>query len=317
MNNLLKFLCLPLIAGFIFLSCKEAPTEIASETKTKKVLYVTHFPGNFHDFKEQEAFFQGYAKEAGWDVTVMKTDIGISYADLRKARKGTTPEDAAIREKYPRHKNYAELLELLKTKDFAKGYDVVVYNFCMAETADLEAAHNIMEQTRTNGVPAMLIHGAMHCFWPTYRNGTADIIPGNTGAAKTNQELVDKWTANNPDVPFPAWGDFTGIASSKHGDNTPITYSVAAKDHPSTQRITKDFVMNDTELYDNIYQVDGVVPLINGQQGESKAVAMWECPQGKSKVIGFTAGHATPDWTNENFKFLVIDGINYLIANPN
>jgi hypothetical protein len=45
-------------------------------------------------------------------------------------------------------------------------------------------------------------------------------------------------------------------------------------------------------------------------------VAMWECPQGISKVIGISAGHAMPDWTNENFKFLVIDGIDYLIANP-
>jgi hypothetical protein len=157
----------------------------------------------------------------------------------------------------------------------------------------------------------------MHSFWPSYRNGTAGIIPGNSGPAKTNQELVDKWTAEHPGVPFPAWGDFTGIASSRHGAHKPITYSVIAKDHPATKRITKDFVMLDTELYDNLYQVDGVVPLVNGVQGEMKAVAMWECPQGKSKVICITAGHAMPDWTNENFKFLVIDGIDYLIANPN
>ncbi len=321
MNNLLKILCLPLCAGFIFLSCKETSTVTAANadaaTKTKKVLYVTHYPGNFHDYKEQESFFQGYAKEAGWDVTVMKTDIGIGFADLRRARKGKTEADAAIRKKHPRHQNYAELLQLLKKKDFAKGYDVVVYNFCIAASDDLEAAHNIMEQTRTNGVPAMLIHCSMHCFWPTYRNGTAGIIPGNSGPAKTSQALVDKWTANHLDVPFPAWGDFTSIASSKHGPHTPITYSVVAKDHPATKRITKDFVMADTELYNNLYQVDGVIPLINGQQGEFKAVAMWECPQGKSKVIGISAGHAMPDWTNENFKFLVIDGIDYLIANPN
>jgi hypothetical protein len=315
MNNLLKILCLSVCAGFTFLSCKQTPTE--TEATTKKVLYVTHYPGNFHDYKQQESFFQEYAKEANWDVTVMKTDIGISYADLRKARKGKTAEDAAIREKHPRHQNYAELLKLLKQKDFAKGYDVVVYNFCIAASDDLEAAHNIMEQTRTNGVPAMLIHCSMHCFWPTYRNGTANIIPGNSGPAKTNQALVDQWTTAHPDVAFPAWGDFTGIASSKHGAHEPITYSVVAKDHPATKRITKDFVMQDTELYDNLYQVDGVIPLINGQQGEMKAVAMWECPQGKSKVIGISAGHAMPDWTNENFKFLVIDGINYLIAKPN
>jgi len=277
---------------------------------------VTHYPGNFHDYKEQAAFFQEYAKEASWEVTVMKTDLGIDYADLRKARKGTTPEDEAIREKYPRHHNYSGLLTLLKQKDFAKGYDAVVYNFCMAGASDLEAAHNIMEQTRTNGVPAMLIHCSMHSFWPTYRMGTPNIIPGNTGPAKTSQALVDQWTASHPGVTFPAWGDFTGIASSKHGAHTPITYTVVAKDHPATKRITKDFVMKDTELYDNLYQVDGVIPLVSGQQEETKAVAMWESPQGISKVIGISAGHAMPDWTNENFKFLVIDGINYLIENP-
>ena len=314
MKKLTKALCLSLCLCLFLPSCNRSVAKTAP--KTKKVLYVTHYPGNFHDYKEQESFFQDYAKEASWDVTVMKTDIGIEFADLRKARKGKTEEDAAIRKKHPRHQNYAELLEQLKKKDFAKGYDVVVYNFCIAESGDLEAAHNIIEQTRTNGVPAMLIHCAMHCFWPTYRDGEPNIIPGNTGPAKTNQTLVDSWTTKHPDVAFPAWGDFTGIASSKHGPHTPITYSVVAKDHPATKRITKDFVMKDTELYNNLYQVDGVVPLINGEQGEFKAVAMWECPQGKSKVIGISAGHAMPDWTNENFRFLVIDGINYLIDNP-
>ena len=91
---------------------------------------------------------------------------------------------------------------------------------------------------------------------------------------------------------------------------------MVTKDHPAAKRVTKDFVMEDTELYDNLYKVDGVIPIVSGQQGELKAVAMWECPQGISKVIGISAGHAMPDWTNENFKFLVIDGIDYLIANP-
>ncbi|MFP6854451.1 MAG: hypothetical protein VB980_01605, partial [Opitutales bacterium] len=71
-----------------------------------------------------------------------------------------------------------------------------------------------------------------------------------------------------------------------------------------------------TELYNNIYVLDGVVPLIEGSQGNAKAIVMWLCPQGKSQVMGLTVGHDVGDWATDEFRSLITDGVNYLIANP-
>jgi hypothetical protein len=297
MKKLIPLMSLLVLVLLTMPACQQASASIS--VKGKKVLYVTHFPGHYHDYVAQEKVVQAWAKEAGWDLTV----LSVTHKD-----KG----------------NYSELITKLKKKDYAKGYDAMIYNFCMADSSDLECAHNIMEQTRTNGVPAMLIHCAMHCFWPTYKSGRPNLIPGNKGPAKTSQALVDKWKKAHPGVAFPVWGDFTSIASTRHGAHTPVKMTVADKNHPATQRVLKAFTMQNTELYNNVYLVDGVKALVNGEQTVTrnkktstfKAIAMWECPQGKSKIIGISLGHATPDWSNIGFKHLVVDGVNYLIRNP-
>ncbi|MDA0766594.1 MAG: ThuA domain-containing protein [Verrucomicrobia bacterium] len=247
-----------------------------------KVLYVTHEPGTFHKYTPQMAIFKEIGEKAGWEVTVM-----------------TGEHEAQI--------------EKLRTKDFAKGYDAVVYNFCFAGSRDLEAAANIMEQTRVNGVPALLIHCAMHCWWDTYRNGAAGAIGADyKGEAKAKPELVEEWNKTHPDKGFPAWGDFTGVASARHGAKKPITMSIITKDHPITKRFPDGFTTGNTELYNNIYMVEGVVPLIKGVQGEDEAVVVWTCPQGKSQVMGLSTGHDVGDWKAEPFQNLIIDGINHL-----
>ena len=266
-------------AIFVLLVLVAATTAFAQ----KKILYVTHEPGRWHKYTPQKEIFQKIGEKAKWEVTVKTGSMNDQIAWLR-------------------------------TKDFGKGFDAIVYNFCFAASKDLEACHNLMAQTRENGVPAMLIHCSMHSWWVTYKRGK-DPIPDYKGKAKSSKAEIDKWKKDNPDKPYPVWGDFTGVASTGHGPKKPITFK-KLKEHPSTKRLKDGFTTKNTELYNNFYVNDDVTPLVEGIQGKSKAIIMWEVPQGKSKVLGLTVGHDMTDWQFEEFHNLIIDGVNYLSENP-
>jgi hypothetical protein len=251
----------------------------------KKVLYFTHEPGRWHKYTTQKKIFEQIAKKADWEVTVMS---GEHEAQIKK----------------------------LRTPDFGKGYDAIVYNFCFAKSRDLEAQANLVAQTREHGVPALLIHCAMHSWWPSYKDGKPGAIgPDYKGKAKGDPKLVAEWRKKHGKKPFPAWGDFTGVASGRHGPKQPIVMQRVG-DHAATKSISKGYTTGNTELYNNIYVLDEVVPLIEGKQGNAKAIVMWLCPQGKSQVMGLTVGHDVGDWATDEFRSLITDGVNYLIANP-
>ena len=251
----------------------------------KKVLYFTHEPGRWHKYSAQLEIFRQIAKKAKWELTVMSGDHDSQILKLR-------------------------------TPDFGKDFDAIVYNFCFAKSRDLEAQANLVAQTCEHGVPALLIHCAMHSWWPTYRDGKPGAIgPHYKGKAKGDPALVAEWRKKHGKKPFPAWGDFTGVASGRHGPHQPITLTKVV-DHEATKSFPKEFTTGKTELYNNIYVVDGVVPLIEGKQGNAKAIVSWLCPQGKSQVLGLTVGHDMGDWATDEYRGLITDGVNYLMANP-
>ena len=257
-----------------------------------KILYVTHEPGQWHKYTPQlKVFKEQIAKKAGWDITIMTGD-------------------------------YDSLIEQLKKRNFAKGYDAIVYNYCLAKSTDLDAAANVMRQTRNGGVPAMLIHCSMHSWWDTYKTGEKGALGEKyKGKALATPEIAKKWKAENGDKRFPAYGDFTGVASVRHGKKLPITLHKVG-DHPATKDLKEGYKTPNTELYNNEYVLKRVVPIIMGsQEGEKDAIVMWTCPQGKSQVMGLSLGHGAvgdgPDeWETPEFQNLVINGVNYLIDNP-
>ena len=231
-----------------------------------KVLYVTHEPGQYHKYTPQLASFKNkIAGPAGWELTVMT---------------GT----------------YDEVLHKMQNPDFAKGFDAIIYNYCFAETPDLESCANVIRQTREHGVPALLIHCSMHSWWDTYKRGASDLLgDGHDAKVKAVPERVAEWRKAHGDEPFPVYGDFTGVASVRHGPKRPIVLHKVS-DHPATARLKEGFETLPTELYNNHYIVDGVVPLVEGTQGNAKAVVIWTCPQGKSYVMGCTLGHSPEEW---------------------
>ena len=121
----------------------------------KKVLYFTHEPGRWHKYAPQKEVFIKVAKEAGWDLTVSTGDHDPQIVALRNPK-------------------------------LTEGYDAVVYNFCFAKSEDLEAAANVIAQTKENGVPAMVIHCSMHSFWATFKGK-------EQGKATIKGGLKEKW----------------------------------------------------------------------------------------------------------------------------
>lgn len=256
---------------------------VSSLAEAKKILYFTHEPGRWHKYAPQKEVFIKVAKEAGWELSVSTGDHDPQILKLRDPK-------------------------------LTEGYDAVVYNFCFAKSEDLEAAANVIKQTKENGVPAMVIHCSMHSFWATYKggNGKVNIKPG----------LKEKWEKTHPGKPFPVWGDFTGVASTKHGPKTPIKVEKCCE-HEATQSIkAQGYTTTNAELYNNYYVTKDVKPLLKGTQTykhkktkkdvTDKAIVMWEVPQGKSKVIGLSLGHDMGEWNQPEFQSLLKDAVNYL-----
>ena len=113
---------------------------------------------------------------------------------------------------------------------------------------------------------------------------------------------------------MPAWGDFTGVASTGHGSQRPIELTAVQAGHPATARLPEGYATKPTELYDNIYITADTVPLLMGRQGKDEKVVMWLSPRGKSQIIGLTLGHAAPEWEDPIFHSLLVDAVNFLLT---
>ena len=246
-----------------------------------KVLYVTHEPGRWHDYTQQRQAFEGVAEAAGWELNVASGDKDTMLAFLRSA-------------------------------DYAAEQDAVVYNFCLADSRDMEAMENLVRQTAELGVPALLVHCAMHSWWDTFKKGKA--ISGNDlGLARANKRLLKSWAEQHPERPLPAWGDFTGVASTAHGPKKPIALT-AATPHPLSADLPAGYHTGNTELYNNHYVTPDVVALIQGKQGKDEAIVAWLAPRGKSQVMGLTLGHDSDEWEDPVFLQLLSNAVNFLIA---
>ena len=274
-RNLIKLLPLGLLsvlfASLVFNSCND-PIEIEIGTEEKaatKVLYVTFEPGKYHDYKAQREEFLKVSEANKWQTTVLTG-------------------------------NHDEVIDKLASDpNFADGHDVVVYNFCFAHSANLNVPYNIIEQTKTKGIPAMLIHCSLHSFWPTYKEKGSDAVhaPGAHEKAHTKKELLDKWNSEHPDKAFPSWPTFTGISSTGHGPQKPIQTKHLLANHGVLKDVPEYETVN-AELYNNFINAEDSkdsVAIIKGIQGKDTTILLWEHPVGKSKVISFTLGHSTAE----------------------
>ena len=262
---------------FLLMLVALACTANAFAAEAIKVLYITHLPGKYHDYKAQQAEFKKHAP------TFANIDVTYQAENLEKT------------------------LSFMKQPEFAKGYDVIVYNICLAHNTDTDLAHNMIEQTRKHGVPALLVHCAMHTFWATF--GTVD----SRGAEK-QPELKENWLAKNPDTPFPNWAEFSGLNTKKHDHQRPMLIRRAEPLHPIAADFPAEWKIIKDELYQNVEVMKTAQPILIAYSETSKKdhVIAWENTVADSSVVGITIGHGMETFTMPSFHDFLARSILYL-----
>jgi type 1 glutamine amidotransferase len=145
-----------------------------------------------------------------------------------------------------------------KADDWAAKYDVVVHNECFADEKELDWLERIVRPHR-EGVPAVVIHCAMHCY-----------------RAPTNE-----------------WFRFVGVTSHGHGSHFAYAMTNVAPAHPVMKGFPATWQTPKEELY-NIASVEPTAtPLATGWSHETKKaeVNVWVNQFGKARVFGTTIGH--------------------------
>ena len=159
-------------------------------------------------------------------------------------------------------------IPLYRDKTWSEGYDIVIHNECFSHANEKEWVENIVRPHR-EGLPAMLIHCAMH----SYRTGDD------------------------------TWFEFVGMQSPGHGPHYSYTVENVKSDHPAMQGFGKTFIAPKGELYHSIKLFDTATVLGQAKRksdGELQT-CIWTNKYGKGNVFATTVGHynetlAEPKW---------------------
>ena len=183
---------------------------------------------------------------------------------------------------YDPDKGTKHLNPVYENPEWAKGYDVVVHDECSADVKDLEVIERILKPHR-DGLPAVMLHCAMH----SYRS------------------------EGYPDQDTP-WFQFTGVPSTAHGRQEPLTVAYTDADHPITRGL-QGWTTGNEELYNNVRSpLAGVHALATGkQEGQKDSVVVWTNAYGdkKTKVFGTTLGHNNETVGDARYLDLITRGL--------
>lgn len=220
----------------------------AAKPKPLKALLITG--GCCHDYgRQKEVLKQGIEQRANVEVKLVHTDDKTT-----KAR-----------------------FEMYESADWAKGYDIVIHDECTSDVTERPYVDNILNAHK-NGVAAVNLHCAMHC----YRVGTDE------------------------------WFQFVGIHSTGHGPQKPIEVTFVERNHGVTKGLENWTTVNE-ELYNNVKLFETSKPLARGRQDTGKKVddfvVAWTNEYGKSRVFSTTLGHNTDTVADARYLDLVSRGL--------
>ena len=149
-------------------------------------------------------------------------------------------------------------IPLYDDPNWAEGFDIVVHNECFSGVTDKEFVDRILKPHR-EGLPAILIHCAMHC----YRVGD------------------DRWF------------EFCGVQSPGHGPHYSYTIENQKLDHPIMAGFGERFVTPKGELYHSAKVFPTATPLgIAKRQGDNEPqTCIWTNEYHGTRVFATTVGH--------------------------
>jgi len=221
----------------------------AGTPRAIRALYITG--GGFHDFPSQEKILPpGVAQR-----------IRIEWTIDHTAGKST---EALI----PRHEN----------TDWTKTFDVVVYNMSFSHVVDPAWIERLTGAHRDSGVPAVILHGAVH----SYRRSESN-----------------------------AWGELMGAFSMRHDRQRPLVIEVVTPKHPVARGLPAKWETINEELYEIDRVWPGMTPLAEAYSVESKkkSPVIWTNTHGKARVFVTSLGHNNELMANPEYLDLVTRGL--------
>ncbi len=191
---------------------------------------------------------------------------------------------------YDPDKGTMHLNPVYEKADWAKDFDVVIHDECTSDVKDLALIDRILEPHRA-GLPAVILHCGIH----SYRS----------------EGYPDKVTP---------WFEFTGLQSTGHGPQLPISIHTSRMQVPITEKLS-DWTTVNEELYNNSSGklVETATALARGKQtirthkaskGSRIARLFWTNNyRGKTKVFATTLGHNNDTVGDARYLDLVTRGL--------
>lgn len=168
--------------------------------------------------------------------------------------------------------------ERWKTTDYSMGYDVLIYNLCMADNKDAALIANMRRQTEELGVPAVFIHCTMHSFRET------DL-----------------------------WWPLLGLKSKEHEPERALR-QIQHGPHPILTGIPEDWVLPEDELYLNLEFV-GQSLLSSVDEAGNDQVTAWVDYQGLTPVFGTTLGHTEATMKSTAYQQMLANAVLFVTGN--
>lgn len=166
--------------------------------------------------------------------------------------------------------------------DWAKRFDIVVHNECLADVDDPAYIRQITAAHR-NGPPAMVIHCAMH----SYR------------AAKIDD-----------------WRELLGVTSRQHTKPFNIPVKIAAKDHSVMKGFKEDWITPIDELYviEKIWPHTTALATAVSPEDKKEYPLVWASEYGgTTRVFGTTLGHGEATWADPVYQELLTRGFKWAV----
>lgn len=251
MKHFLEFAVWAAVVGGVAWGWAEEPAAVGKQNvqakKPLKALLVTG--GCCHDYARQKLILsKGISARADVEWTIV--------------HQGGTATNSKI--------------PLYEDENWAAGFDVVVHNECFSDAKEKEWSERILKPHR-EGLPAVLIHCAMHC----YRTGDDQ------------------------------WFEFVGLQSPGHGPHYAFTVENLKTDHPIMAGFGPTWTTPKGELYYSIRMFPDAVPLGHARrQGDGQPqVCIWTNQYGKGRVFATTIGHYNEEMVEPKYLDLVTRGL--------
>jgi uncharacterized protein len=172
-------------------------------------------------------------------------------------------------------------LPVYDSPDWARGYDIVVHNECLADVTDPALIKRITDAHK-KGLPGLVIHCAMH----TFRASTEDV-----------------------------WREFLGVTTRRHTNQFNIPVKIVAADHAIMRGFKPDWVTPSDELYviDKFWPQSTAIASAISPEDKKEYPLAWTNEYHGARVFGTTLGHGNATFEDPAFQDLLARGFKWAL----